>query len=301
MIHENTEQSLTDAERRRFLKLLGVGGVTATGFTLEDVRSALSAESAEELAAVGQAIREDLTGTLNSELLSAEVGKVEGSLEALADLEAAGLPDEWGTSYQELTTPAWTIHDHLAEVGFYKSAETHLPRFAPDHIASSARQLIRTGPLTQGLSELGFDEQEKIALVMNVVDNNERLAQWIPTHSIPEEKVEFNVEHVAPLQQRAAGGALLWIDDMDRHLWQSEALISDKMFERGIWHVKAMLGSFHLLTEVTRDVEGAAELSDSQLTAAITSSTAAMIISQENIARDLFRITDDMRVPRGGA
>lgn len=302
MVHENESQPLTDAERRRFLQILGVGGgVAATGFTLDDVRTALEGESTDELAAMGEAIRSDLTGALDAELLSAELANVAGSIETLGELQARGLPDEWGSAYQELTTPAWAVHDHLAEVGFYESAETHLPRFSPSHIESSARELIRAGPLTQGLSELGFDEQEKVTLVMNVVDNNDRLAQWVPTENIPADRVEFDVDHVPPLQQRAAGGSLLWIDDMDRHLWQSRTLITDEAFERGIWHVKAMLGGFHLMGRAVRDVEQGTELSDSQLTAALTSSTAAMIISQENIARDLFRITDEMRAPRGGA
>ena len=301
MIHDNKYRSVNDADRRRFLKILGVGGgVAASGFTLEDVRNALQSESDDELAAIGETIRNDLTGTLNSEVLNAELKGIEGSLGTLAELGSAGLPDERGTDYQELTTPAWTVHDHLAEVGFFESAEAHLPRFSPSHIESSARQLIQTGPLTRGLSEIGFGEQEKVALVMNVIDNDERLAQWVPTENIPENQVEFDLEHVPPLQQRAAGGSLLWIDDLDRHLWQSETLITDETFGRGIWHAKAMLGSFHLMTEAIRDIDGPADLSDSQLTAALTSSTAAMIISQENIARDLFRITDEMRAPRGG-
>lgn len=300
VIHE--KQPLTDAERRRFLKILGVGGgVAATGFTLEDVRTALEGETTDELAAIGEAIRNDLTGRLDREFLSTQLTHIEERFEALATLTAGGLPDERGTAYQELTAPAWNVHDHLAEVGFYESAETHLPRFAPAHIRSSARQLIRTGPLTQGLSEVGFSEQEKVALVMNVVDNDERLAQWVPTKDIPEERVEFDPERVAPLQERAAAGSLLWIDDLDRHLWQSEVLITDETFEQGMWHVKAMLGGFHLLSASIHDLGGPADLSDSQLTAALTSSTAAMIVSQENIARDLFRITDEMRAPRGGA
>lgn len=286
-------------ERRRFLRVLGVTGAAAAGaeLTVGELREEMTAETDGELAAMGEAIRTDLTGELNAGLLSTGVSEVAASVEQLSELRAMGIPEQGSTAYQEAAAPVWEVYNHLAGVGFFESVETHLPAFTEDHIESTARELVRAEPLTALLSDAGFSEQEKTAVVANVVNNKDRLALWVPTKAIPE-RVEYDLEHVAPLHQRALGGVGLWMDEMDKYLWQKEILMTDEILDRGIWDLKVMLGGAELLTKAAHDVAGGAELSNSQLTAALTAGTASMIVGQEDLTNDVFRITDDERAPR---
>lgn len=303
MTEEHVQRKITDEDRRNFLKILGVGGIIAgSSFTLEEVGSAVEAGETAELAAMGQAIRNDLTGKLDAALLNTEIANTASQIERIPELHAAGIPAEQGTEYQELAAPAWAIHDHLKSVGFFESVETHLPAFTAAHIESAARELVRTDTVITALSELGFDDQEQVALVTGAATNSDRLAEWVPTNLLADAAAEgFNVDHVAPLQERAVAGSLLWVDDLDRHLWQSEVLISDEMFDAGLWDTRTMLAGVHLVATVAGDIaEEASVLSDSQLTAALTGGTALAITGQEDVAADLYRVSDEMRAPRGG-
>lgn len=293
----NYAPEIDDEERRQFLRVLGLTSAAAVGseLTLDGIRDELHGNPAEELSTMGHAIREDVSGELDADLLGSGLGGIGTAMEALEDVRAAGIPGENERLYRDLAAPAWTVNDHLVDVGFYESVESHLPAFSENHIENVASELIQTELLSNALSDLGFSEREKTALTMNVVNNTGRLALWMPTKDIPE-GVEFNVEHVAPLQHRAAEGSLLWIDDMDTHLWQNEVLLTDEMLDDGIWNVKTMLGGFHLLTTAAHGVTDGS-VTDSQLTAALTAGTAAMIVGQEDLNNEVFRITEEMRAP----
>jgi hypothetical protein len=295
-----------ERDRRDFLKVLGVaGGVgAASEFSLGDLRDAVGTEGADELAAIGERVRGDLAeGGLDAGRLAGAVEAIESSIAELPALREAGFPDEQGTAYQEMAEPAWDAYDHLAAVGFFESAERHVPEFTPDHVRATATELIRAEPLVGALADAGFDERELTALVVDAVNRNDRLAHWVSTASLPPDPESYDPADVAPLHQRALGGALLWIDELDQHLWQREALLTDELLDRGIWDVKKMLGGTHLFVTAARDLAGPEVLSDSQLTAALAGGAAIAIRGQEDVAADLFRITDELRAPRrtGGA
>lgn len=300
--HTTHTPTIDEEDRREFLKLLGLaGGIGAAGeLTLGELRSELGEVEAAELAAMGQAIRNDLTGSLDAEVLTTALEGTVAAAETLPELRAAGYPGEDATAYQELTDPAWAAYEHLVEVGFFASAEEHLPAYNPEYLASTTRELIRTEPLIAALRELGFGEREVTAMVAEVANEQDRLLHWVPTGMLPTDSSAFDVENVSPLHQRAAGGALLWIDGLDDHLWRNQVLVTEEMYDRGVWDVRTMLGGFHLLATVAHDIAAVGDLSDSQIAAGLAGGAAVMIVGQENLAGDLFRITDEMRAPRGG-
>ncbi|WP_455449519.1 hypothetical protein [Natrinema thermotolerans] len=292
---------VSDEDRREFLKALGVvagGGVA--GATLHDLRGEVASGAAGGLAEMGEAVRAGLTGTLDGALLAEELTGLEGSFELLPQLASMGVPEQGASAYQELTTPAWAINDHLAEVGFFASAEENLPAFTPDHIEETTRQLLHIEELPATLAEVGFAEGERTALVTNIVNSREQLSWWMKTPDYPPaEAVEDGVVHefVAPLHRRAAEGALLWIDGLDHFLWQNEVLVTDEMIDRGLWDVKSMLGGYYLLGSAARDL-ASGEIPDEQLSALITGSAAIAIIGQEFLRNDVVHIDDRMRAPR---
>lgn len=295
---------VSDQDRRRFLIALGAAaGAGIAGNTLNDLRSGVESGSAAGLAEMGQAVHAGLTGTLNASLLGTEMAALTDQIARLSELQAMGIPDRGETPYHELTAPAWRIENHLAEVGFFASAEENLPAFTPEHIETTTRQLLNLESLDTGLTELGFSDQEQMALVVNIVNASDQLSWWMPTVEYPpreavdgaEEGVVY--EYVAPLHQRGAAGALLWIDGLDWYLWQNEVLITQEIIDRGLWDIKSMLGGFYLLSDAAFAL-AQGSITDDQLTTLITASTAIMIIGQEFLLHDVVRIGDDERAPR---
>lgn len=282
----------------RLARNLGIGS-SGEELTIDELRGAIDASDGRELASMGEAVREDLDGELDAELIDRELSELATQIRRLPEVREAGIPDgetEPEVLYRELVAPGWRIYDHLVEAGFFESAEATLPRFTPDHIERTAHGLIQAEPLTDALEECGFDEREQTVLVMNVVNNNNRLARWTPAKDIPDE-VEFNVEDVPPLQQRAMGGTLLWVKNLDIHLWQKKILITDEILDDGYWDVKAMLGGLYVMAMAAREIAEGGSLSDEQLAAALSASTAIMITNQEEIVKDMFWITEEMRKP----
>ncbi|UPV76183.1 hypothetical protein M0R89_09055 [Halorussus limi] len=291
-----------ERDRRNFLKVLGVTGSVgaASELSLSDLRGAVGEGSAEELATYGERIRADLAGGLDGGLLAGALSGIEAGIAQLPELRAAGFPDQPGTAYQEVAEPAWDAYDHLAEVGLFAAAERHLPEFTPDHVRATAAELVRAEPLTAALADAGLDERERTAVVVDAVNENERLAHWVSTASLPADPEGYDPANVAPLHQRALGGGLLWVDELDQQLWQREVVLTEDLLDAGVWDVKRILAGTHLFVSAARDLAGPSELDDSQLAAALAGGSAVAIRGQEAIERDLFRITDAERAPRGG-
>ncbi|AGB37562.1 hypothetical protein [Natronococcus occultus] len=295
-----TTAQITDEAQRQLARTFDVEQVVdGDRLTIERLREEVKREEDPEFASMGEAIRSDLSGKVDTELLDEQLEELSDQFERLPEVRERGIPEgdrEPESLYRELADPGWEIYEHLLEIDFFESLEANLPRFTPEHIEGTAHELIGSDELTAELEALGFDEQERIALVMDVTNNNDRLARWVPTKEIPAD-VEFGVEHVPPLHQRAAGGTLLWIDSLDVHLWQNRVLVTDEILDDASWDVKALLGGFYLLAQAALEIGREEGLTDSQLTAAITAGAAITIVNQEEICKNVFWITEEMRAP----
>lgn len=293
---------LTSEDRRELASVFGYDRPAGDdGPTLDEIRAEVRTETAPELVSMGESIRSDLSGRLDGDLLEEALAGMPGRLERLPAVREVGIPrGEEGAEelYRELLDPFWLVYYHLEEVGFFESVETDLPAFTPEHIEHTAHELIRADPLTTALDGCGFGEHERTALMMNVVNNDVRLSRWVPTREIPD-GVEFDVDYVPPLHQRAMGGALLWINALDEHLWRKEILITDAILDDANWHAKEMLGGLYLLARAAREIAAGEDgsLTDAQLTAALTCGAATLIVSQEEMMKDVFWITEEKRAP----
>ncbi|MFC6837699.1 hypothetical protein [Halomarina ordinaria] len=293
---------VTEGERRQLVQSLGIDeSVGDEELTLSELKAAVEPDTDPAFATLGQTIRDDLEGSLDAALLDEALADLAEQLGRLPEVREQGIPDgerEPEELYRELVEPGWRVYDHLLDVGFFGSVDENASRFTSSYIRDTAHELIRADRLTDALGDVGFDDREQTALMMDIVNNDMRLSRWVPTGEIPD-GVEFRVEFVPPLHQRAMGGALLWIRTLDVHLWQKQVLITDEILDDGIWDVKAMLGGLYLLTLAAREVADAtdATLTDSQLSAALTASAAVLIINQEDVCSDVFHITEEMRAP----
>jgi hypothetical protein len=299
---ESEKPQVTARERRELASRLGIEeSETEESPTLSDIRRAVEAETDPEFASMGEAIRSDLTGKLDTELIERKLAEFEAQIERFDEVREVGIPGgetEADEVYREVIAPAFEIYDHLEEIGFFHSVEENLPAFTEEHIDSTAHELLQADPLTDALTDCGFDEHEQVALMMNVVNNDTRLSRWTPTRDIPDE-VEFNVDYVPPLHMRAMGGALLWMRALDDHLWKKEVLITEEILDDAHWRSKAMLAGIDVMLHATRSLarDEDAELTDAQVTAGLIAGSAVCIVNQEELMKEAFWITEEKRKP----
>ncbi len=296
MPHISTAVDTTVAERRDLATALGVDAPGDGDVTWTRLAGQIEPRSDSSFASRGEAIRADLKGRLDPTVLERERENVAEQIDRLPDVRAVGVPDEPHGLYTAVAEPGWRLYDHLVDVGFFESLDENLPRFTAEHIEETARELVLAEPLSSALDDVGFDESEKTALLIDVANNDERLARWVPSNQIPG-GVEFDTENVPPLHRRAMGGALLWIRGLDRHLWQNEVLLTDALLDDAVRDVKAMLGGLFVSATAACDLAADGRFTDEQLTAALTAGTAVQIVSQEDILHDVFYIMDDVRAP----
>ena len=160
-MERNYHRTVTDEDRRDFLKALGLSGAIAVGATIPELRDAVTIHSSGELAERGQAIRSEVTGTVDTGLLTEAMAGVEHSISQLPAVYREGIPGRNEALYSQLSASGWEIDSHQADVGFYAAAEANLPRFTPEHIETVLRQLIHTESLAAALDAVGFDNASK--------------------------------------------------------------------------------------------------------------------------------------------
>ncbi|WP_229504713.1 hypothetical protein [Natrinema versiforme] len=296
MAQISTASDMTVAEQRDLATALGVETPGDGAITWELLAGQIEPRSDSTFASRGDAIRADLAGRLDRELLERERAAIADEIGRLPAVRDAGVPDEQHGLYTAVAEPGWRLYDHLLEIGFFESLDENLPRFTADHVETTTRELILTDPLSSALDDVGFDESEKTALLVDVANNDERLARWVPSNQIPA-GVEFETDTVPPLHQRAMGGALLWIRGLDRHLWQNEVLVTDDLLDAAVRYVKAMLGGLFVSATAACDLAGDGRFTDEQLAAALTAGSAVQIVSQEELLHTVFYVTDEMRAP----
>ena len=290
-----TASDMTGADRRDLATALGVD---SPGDEVTWGRLAGEVEPRTEpvFASSGRTIRAEFANRLDAELLERERENVAAQIERLPEVRDDGVPDGPEGPYTEVAKPGWRLYDHLLEIGLFERLDETLPRFTAEHVETTARELVLTEPLSSALDDVGFDESEKTALLSAVANNSERLARWVPSNQIPAD-VEFDTSNVPPLHQRAMGGVLLWIDGLDRHLWQNEVLVTEAILDDAAKYVKAMLGGLYVTATALQDVAADGEFTDEQVTAALTAGSAVQIVGQEEILHEVFYITDEMRAP----
>lgn len=293
-------QSL-DEERRDFLKALGVGGTVAVGSaTLDDVREAISTAPATDLASIGEDIRGDLAGALDAELLAEQQTALETAASTLPGVPDRGLPSGGPraefTGVAAATRPAY---DHLVETGFFESTTERLPEFTSEYLTDSVQAFVGSERLAAPLAEIGLSEREGVDLVATVVGHAEELTHhWIPTDELTREDFG-DIEHVPPMTQGAAGGVLLWLEDLDDHLWRNSQILTDDILADAAWYGHAMAAGLQLMTEGARVVaEDDGSISDEELTALLSTGFAVQTISQHLLPVDVHWVSDEMRDSR---
>lgn len=303
MVHETNHEQMhvPEEDRRQFLKVLGLGSAVAIGSaTLDDVTQAVSETAVGELAPIGQEIKADLGGSLDAALLAnQQVAFVESA--GLLGSAAYELPDaEPAEEFAAVAAAGQPVVDHLADVGFFESTTQRIPTLTPSYLETASKMFVGSEALTAPLADIGLVEGEGVDLVATVIANAEELStyHWVATDEIPREEIERG-EFIPAMTRAAAEGVLLWLADLDQHLWQKAPLITDAILAEAAWHARSMAAGFQLMTEGARAVaDGSTGLSDAELAALLTTGFAIQAISSGLLPQDVYWITEEMRAPR---
>lgn len=296
-------QHVTDSERREFLKVLGLAGGTAAGsLTLGEIREQLAGETASDLAPIGQQIREDLQGKLDTGLLSSQQAAFASAASSLPEVATAGLPhDAPRDDFQQLADAGQPVYEHLVSIDFFESTTTHLSEFTPTFLEKSVEAFVGSEALTAPLADIGLGGERGVDLVATVVANAEQINKyhWVATDAIPRDQIEIG-DHIPPMTRAATGGTLLWFGDLDAHLWERQRLLTDDILDSAVWHAHSMAAGFTLLIEgakVIGEADDSPTLSDDELGALLSTNFAIQAISQYLLPKDAYWITEEMRAP----
>lgn len=303
MGHETKRERrhVPEEDRRRFLKVLGLGSAVAMGSaTLDDVTQAVSETTPEELAPIGQEIQADLSESLDATLLA---DHQDTFIESASLLESGmyKIPEE-GPSDEFMTVAdaGQPIVDHLADVGFFESTTQQIPSLTPSYLETAAKTFVGSEALTAPLDDIGLVDGEGVDLVATVIANAEGLStyHWVATDEIPRQQLERG-EFIPSMTRAASEGVLLWLADLDKHLWQKKPLVTDDILAEATWHARSMAAGFQLMTEGARVVaDETGSLSDGELAALLTTGFAIQAISSALLPKDVYWITEEKRAPR---
>lgn len=296
--------SVTDEDRREFLKVIGVAGAVATaGATLTDVHHEVSSESATELAPVGSAIEADLSGTLDAQLIAEQQAELAAAANELPKSIERGLPPAEAQPREEFSVvaeAAQPVYDHLRDIGFFESSAEYLPEFNLDTLGAALETFVASEHLVDAVEGFGFGEQQGVDLLATIIGNAQELqnTHWVASEELPGEATSLGDAFPSP-PQAAAGGALLWLDDIDLHLYQKAILITEEIHQAAVWHGQSMAAGFHLMSEGARVIgEESGSLTEGELGALLTTSFAVQATSQGLLPQDVYWITEPMRAPR---
>lgn len=300
MVHGYRDRTVSDDQRREFLTALGVGGaVAAGGATLDDVREAVGTVTTDELAPVGEAIRGDLAGSLDAGALADGHAGLAEATAGLTAVPERGLPAEADGPRGEfgaVAAAARPAYDHLAEVGFFESTTRHLPEFTPGYVEDSVRRFVVAEELAGPLADLDFGQEELVDLLATVVSHGEQLGDrhWVATDELPRERMAF-AEYVPPMTKAAAGGVLLWLEDLDQHLWTNAVLLTDDIVADATWDARAMAAGFDLMLDGARRIAEGEAVADDELAGLLSSGFALQAVAQNRLLPDAYWITEEMR------
>ncbi|GAB7093993.1 hypothetical protein JCM30237_11450 [Halolamina litorea] len=292
--------TVSDEERREFLKALGVAGaVGAAGVTVGELNETVDASNVEALSSVGAAVSEEIAGQVDAGLLADQQAELAATLSAApATVESGAAFESPGTAFDDIAEAGWATYGHLEEAGFFESLDEHMPAFNPERLTTSTRAFLGSEAAVEPLSDLDLGGTAGVDLVAPVINQAEKLSHfhWIASGDIPAEHQLADV--LPPITQRAAGGVLLWLQNLDDHLYQDQVLFDEQILADGIWEVRGMTAGFYLMTEGAKAAGTDSDrFTDAELGALFTTSIALQEVAQRMLPVHMHWIDEESRDP----
>lgn len=288
---EDDNQALYEPIGRRFLESIGA----LEGDESPVAGDVAEPEAAASLAEISEQLGDDLGDRIDEDLLDENVDRLARDLGRIPSLVEGDLTEDLEPAFEEIAEPAWEITSHLASIDFFENARRTLPAFDPAFITDSSVQTLYSVYIE------GRDR--RLANALEAADARSDLSTWLLDVMRRSEEVETNLRvevdkpKISPMTLEGSSvGAVLWIEDLGRHLWMSEVLLTEEMIDRGATHARAMG------TGLAMTAQGAAELGDNDAIsedaiAKITAGFAVTHLHQLDLPYNVYWITDEMRAP----
>lgn len=301
MAHRYNQQYVTDEDRRELLKALGVAGtVAAGGATLGEIRNQMDQAATAELAPIGEAIRSDLVGQIDASLISAQEAELASAASGVSAVLDSGIREEPGTEFAAVAEAGRPLYDHFGEVGFFESTTSNLPEITPSYLNDAISATVGAKVVQDSLEQMEFVGGRPVDVMATVVGNAQLLSasNWAAAEEIPRAELEYG-EYVPSMTKAAAGGALLWLEDIDQHLWKQEVLITDDILGDAVWHSQALAAGIQLMATGAKVIaEESGEVGDAELAGMLSTGFAVQALVQELLPADVYWITEEMRDSR---
>jgi len=238
---------------------------------------------------------------MDAELIASQQAAVASATSELSGVVEKGLPvEQQRHEFAAVEEAGRPIYDHLVEAGFFDVTTEQLPAFEPAYLESAVSAFVGTEALADPLSGMGLDDGAGVDMLAEVIANAEELGDhhWVATEEIPRAEIEFG-EYIPSMTRGAAGGALLWLKDLDQHLWTHQVLLTEEILADAAWHGQSMAAGFQLMAEGAKAIaDDGAAFSDAELTALLSTGFAVQAIAQGLLPQDAYWVTEEMRADR---
>lgn len=290
------DQELFEPVGRRFLESLGA---------LEGDTSSLTDELEEPTEELGSAapsahdqLNEELGDHIDRELLTDNSDQLADELGRIPSLTDGDLTEDLEQEFEAIAKPAWEITSHLSSIDFFETARKTLPQFGQTFIVDSSVQVLNSLYIQQ--------RDQRLENILDGAGVKSDFSTWVVETMRRSEEIETNLRievethKISPMTLRGSTeGAVLWIEDLGRHLWMSEVILSDELVDRGAMHARAMG------TGIVMTAQGVAEIGDDAKPADIIGKIAAGFamthLHELDVPYNVYWITDEMRAPAAWA
>lgn len=292
--HEN--RPVRDEYRRRFLKILGVTTTGVAGLSLSEAVVAADGSDDPTFAEAGAAIRDDVADALDTEFITETQGELAEAAGRLPEIPEKGYPDERRDDYSNVAVPGFELLDHLEAAGVFDSTTEHLPDYDVEFVDNTLQEVLVSEHFVGSLTDLGLTEDEAADLLATVAGRAEELSGYHWVGNEDHERIDWEVDpQTDSMTLLSSDGGLVWIDDLDDHIYEQTILITEEMLYEAAWYAHAIATGFYLVSEASRVIAAGEDVSDAEIGAAYSLAFAVESIAQNLLCEDVYWITHSMR------
>jgi hypothetical protein len=255
-----------------------------------DVRDSVEQATKDELAAAGRELAAAVGDDVGGATVAADATAMAEELSGLTEVTHDDLTPALENRYREVAGSADAVVSHLVSAAFFEAVDEVMPPFDADFVADC---------LVHGLHSAEAADASVFETAGVAADLADLVSEALGHTAEIEENVRWEPdkpEKVSPMTTRGVTeGTVDWLDDLGRHLWMSEVLLSEEMLADASTHTRG-LGSALLL--VARGASGLVDDTAPENAAAqVVAGIALQTYHHRRIPEDLSWITDEMRAP----
>ncbi|PSP99588.1 hypothetical protein BRC94_07030 [Halobacteriales archaeon QS_5_70_17] len=256
------------------------------------VNDPLSEDAKGRLTDAGDELADEIRTEVDGAALSDAAGDMAQALANVSSLTHEDLSPTLETEYETVAARANDLVSNLILADFFETADEVLPPFDPDFLEDCLAHAVGTAEMEPfETAGVGSELPEFVDEALSHTEAIEQNVRWEPEKP----------NKVSPMTTRGATeGVVDWLDDLGRHLWMSEVLLSEQMLEDAETHTRAMGSALLLLAQGVAGLDHD-ESNPEDDVARIVGGIALHTHHQRRLPEDLSWITDEMRAPGGWA